>query len=216
MGNPNASVDNVSCDVGASRVVEDVVLSTDGLVGEADQARGSIRLGNEGGVLDLGVGLNVSNLFGVKNVLDHDIIGIEGHGTPGVHAEGVDGGRQLVAEETSLSEVALRDLSSKLGLFGRDGLLAKRVVVDDNVAVGNDVLGKGVGDEAHEMRQVDVVDDVTEVQGLTIAVKRDSSRQGGNHHEEICEHGAEGRHFEEDAVKLQERAREQGTRKVEY
>lgn len=156
MGSADAGVDNVGRDAGSTSGVKDVVRATDFLVGKADKARGSVDLGNEGIGLDLGVSLNVSHLFSVVNALDHVVIGIKRHGTPGVHLEGVDFGRQEVAAEASLANVALLDGGSKLGLLGRDGLVAKRAVVDDNVAVRDNVLSVGIGDEAHKLRQVDI------------------------------------------------------------
>lgn len=194
VGNADAGVDNVGSHARSSRGVEDVVLTTNGLVGETDQARGGIGLGNEGGGLDLGVGLDVSNLLGVEDALDHVVVGIEGHGAPGVHLEGVDLGGQQVAEAVTLSEVALGDGGSKLSLLSRDGFIAEGVVVDDNVAARDDVLGVRVDDDAHEMGQVKSgMGLCLRAQRLTV-VERHSPRQRGHDHQKICEHGVEGRH----------------------
>lgn len=196
MGNADAGVDNVGSHARSSRGVEDVVLTTNVLVGETDQARGGIGLGNEGGVLDLGVGLDVSNLLGVEDALDHVVVGIEGHGAPGVKLEGVDRGRQQVAEAVTLSEVTLGDGGSKLSLLSRDGGITESVVVDDNVAARDDVLGVRVDDDAHEMGHVKSAMLVClRAQRVTV-MERHSRGQRGHDHQKICQHGVEGRHFD--------------------
>lgn len=194
MGNADAGVDNVGSHARSSRVVEDVVLTTNVLVGETDQARGGIGLGNEGGVLDLGVGLDVSNLLGVEDALDHVVVGIEGHGTPGVKLEGVDLSGQQVAEAITLSEVALGDGGSKLSLLSRDGGITEGVVVDDNVAARDDVLGVRVDDDAHEMGHVKSAMLVCLRAQRVAVMERHGRGQRGHDHQKICEHGVEGRH----------------------
>lgn len=146
VGDSNTSVDNVGSDTGASSGVKDVVFATNISVRETDKARGGIGLSNESLGLDDGISLDIGDLLGGEDGLDHVVVSIESHGAPVVHLEGVDFGGQEVAAEASLSEVALLDGGSKLGLLGGDGFGAEGVVVDDNVAVGDDVLGVRVGD----------------------------------------------------------------------
>lgn len=108
-----------------------------------------------------------------------------------MHLEGVDLSGEQVAAEASLSEVALLEGGGELGLLGGDGLGAKGVVVDDNVAVGDDVLGVRVGDVSNQAGQVlvDLIDGLGEVQVGEVeavvvdvgAVERQGSRQGGHH-----------------------------------
>lgn len=193
VGDSNTSVDDVGSDASASSGVEDVVLATSISVRETDKARSGVGLSNEGTLgLDNSIGLDIGDLLGGKDGLDHLVVGIESHGTPVVHLEGVDLSGEEVAAEASLSEVALLDGGGELGLLGGDGLGAKGVVVDDNVAVGDDVLGVRVGDVSNQASQVfvDLVDGFGEVEvevdvvaiGVgAMATERQGSRQGGHH-----------------------------------
>lgn len=195
VGDSDTSVDDVGSDASASSVVEDVVLATSISVRETDKARSGVGLSNEGVLgLDNGIGLDVGDLLGGKDGLDHLVVSIESHGAPVVHLEGVDLGGEEVAAKASLSKVALLDGGGELGLLGGDGLGAKGVVVDDNVAVGDDVLGVRVGDVSNQASQVfvDLVDglidglgevkvEVVGVGAVAVAVERQGSRQGGYH-----------------------------------
>lgn len=189
VGDSDTSVDDVGSDASASSVVKDVVLGTKVSVGEANKTRGGVGLSNESALgLDNGIGLDVGDLLGGKDGLDHLIVGVESHGAPAVHLEGVDLSGEEVAAEASLSKVALLNGGGELGLLGGDGLGAKGVVVDDNVAVGDDVLGVRVGDVSNQASQVfiDLVDGFGEVEvevmGVeAMAMERQGSRQRGHH-----------------------------------
>ena len=109
MRNSNTRVYNVRSDALASGIVKGVCILSRSAFGKTLQSRGSIGLGNGGTSSDPVVGLDVFNLVGAVDVHDHGVIGVEGHGTPGVHLEGHDLGGEVTAAETALVQVALLD-----------------------------------------------------------------------------------------------------------
>lgn len=135
----NTSVDNVSSDTLTSGVVEDVVLLVGLSVGETVKTRGCVDLSNGSVELNTGVGLDVGNLVGLEEILDHHVISIKGHGAPCVHAEGLDGSGHGLADGASLVEVSLLDGGGNRELLGGDGVVIKGVVVDNDVSVRDNV-----------------------------------------------------------------------------
>lgn len=120
-------------------------------MGQADETGRGVGLHDGGAGLDLGVGLDVLDFVGVEDVVDHDVVGIEDHGAPRVHLQGLDLGGKEVAHEPALADVALLDGIGEGVDVGVDGVVVKGVVVHDNVPVGDDVEGIGVVDgQAHE------------------------------------------------------------------
>lgn len=96
MGNADAGVDDEDGDALAGGGVEDVGGGTPagGGVAEAGQAGGGRILRGEGVELDVLVRLDVLDLLGGVDLVDHIIVGIESHGTPCTQLERLDTGGQ--------------------------------------------------------------------------------------------------------------------------
>ena len=178
-------VDNIGSDACARRVIEDVALSTELAVREAVQAGRGVGLHDGLAGRDPVVALNVGDLVSVVDLRDHEVIGVEGHGAPLVHLEGVDLGGQRVALETSLVQVALLDGGGEVRLLGIDGIVVEGAVVDNNVAVGDEVVGPSVDDgQARDA-------------GAALATVDDIRRQGSHERRQGEEDGQKrGRHGE--------------------
>lgn len=147
----DTSVDHIGHNALASGVVKDVGILVGLSVRKTVETWGGVDLGDGTAKLDMGIGLDVGNFVSIEKVLDHQVVGIERHGSPLVHLERVDGGGKVQAVEASLVEVSLLDGHGKRGLLGADGIIVEVVVVeDDNVLVGNDVLGIGVREHGSE------------------------------------------------------------------
>lgn len=115
---------------------------------EALQSRGCICLGDGRGGVNPLIGLDVGDLVGAVDVGNHGVVGVEGHGAPRVHLEGHDVGGQLSALGASLvqAQVAFPEGRGIEGHAGVNVIAAERVVVHDNVPVGDDVGGWAIGD----------------------------------------------------------------------
>ena len=145
MRGQNAGVDHVGGDITAARVVENVVVLASFGMGDADEpGRGvGLRNGNRG--LDCGIRLYISHFLLPEHAEDHLVVGLEGDGAPRVEVERQDVVGQYLAREGALSQAALLDGRDDHGLLGVDGGIGKAVVVDNDVAVRDLVLGLEIG-----------------------------------------------------------------------
>lgn len=151
MGGSNTSINNVGGDSLARGVIKDVHGAVALSAGETIESRRGVSLGN--GVRDrnTSIGFNVGDLISAVHAHDHVIIGINSHGAPGVHLERVDFSGKQVASETALAKVALLDSGGEHSFLGVDGSIVEGVIVDDDVAIGDDILGSWVDDwKAHK------------------------------------------------------------------
>ena len=136
MREPDASVDDVRSDALATAVIKDVAPAASRGMADAGQTRGRIALEGLSIEADILILLDVADLLALKNLVDQHIIGLQGHGTPAIDLEGLDGGRQEFAGvRATLAQVALGDGLDDHRLVGFDFLIGEGVVVDDDVAV---------------------------------------------------------------------------------
>lgn len=168
VGGPDTSVKDVDSDTFAGGVVKDISITASLLVGEAVEADGGIRLSQQDIGRDLRIRLNVLDLLGVVDILNHVIVGVEHDGAPLVEVEGVDLCGEQVADGGALAEVAPLDGPRDAGDAGLDGVVAVGAVVDDDVAVGDLVLGLRVGEDGGHGVD-DVLDHVADVLAECVA-----------------------------------------------
>ncbi len=179
VGGADASVDNIGGDALAGGIVKNIGLGTDLAVRDAVQARRSIGLCNHGLCGNPGVGLDVVNLVGVEHVHEHVVVGVEDGCAPGIHLEGRDFGRKKLAAKATLAQVALLDGGGEDGLLGVNSILGKGVVVDDDVAVGNDVgfLSLCVGNGQPEANSLPGVVEIARSSGGEAEEQEDGSEE---------------------------------------
>ena len=114
---------------------------------ETGQAGGGGVLRGESVKLDVLVGLNVLDLLGGVDLVDHIIVGVKSHGTPCAELERPDaGGQDTAGLCVALAQVALGYQRGDLGLMGTDFFVVERIVVNDNVTPGDNVADIKVGD----------------------------------------------------------------------
>lgn len=83
----DTSVQDVDSDTLSGSGIKDVTLLASSGVRQAGKAGGSVDLAENGVGLDLGVELDKANLIGAGNLLDHVVIGIDGHSTAAIDLE---------------------------------------------------------------------------------------------------------------------------------